>query len=328
MVQAVWTTAHGHLLRDHEPAGRADLAARRPCRPDPRRVRAALVALAEPGPAAHRAGGRRRARRAAGVLARPQAPRLGARGARLRARVPAPARRRVADPERVPPGRARDAAAALRLLVPRRGPARPVRARRRRGLPLQGGDRARRRGVRALVRVRAAPPPGGARDRWGRARLVCVCGRGRAAPLQPRRRIELLRALRRGRRLAGRRPPYRGHASLGARDDCGRPLAVPAAPRPSARRALPPLAPRPRRRGARPRAQPALGDADPAVDPLPLHGRADRRRSSSRACSARHGCGGPSPWRWPRSGSRSSATSSSARFRSGTSSRPERPTAR
>ena len=53
-------------------------------------------------------------------------------------------------------------------------------------------------------------------------------------------------------------------------------LAVPAAPGAPARRALPPLPARPRRRGARPRAQPALGNLDAAVDPLPLHGRADR----------------------------------------------------
>src|SRR5204863_3712554 len=103
------------------------LAARRPRRPDPRPVRAALVGLAERTRAAHGPGDRDRPRRAPGVLARTEAPRLRARGRRLRARVPAPSGRPVADAERVPPRGARVPAPALRLLVPRRGPACGVR---------------------------------------------------------------------------------------------------------------------------------------------------------------------------------------------------------
>ena len=65
MTQAVWATAHGHSLQVTNLAGQQIVAPRRARRPDPRRVRAALVALAEPGAAARRPGGRGRARRAA-----------------------------------------------------------------------------------------------------------------------------------------------------------------------------------------------------------------------------------------------------------------------
>ena len=113
-----------------------------------------------------------------------------------------------------------------------------------RRLALQGGDRPRRRRLRALVRARSPSARGRARDRRGRARLVGVRGRGRAAALQPRRRLELLLALQRRRRLARRDPAHGGDASLDSRRHRGVPLAVPAAPRASPRRALPALAAR------------------------------------------------------------------------------------
>ena len=54
MTQAVWSTAHGDVLAVTDLARRADLAARRALRPDPRRLRAALVALARSDDAARR----------------------------------------------------------------------------------------------------------------------------------------------------------------------------------------------------------------------------------------------------------------------------------
>ena len=48
MAQAVWATAHGHPLEITTLQRRPGVAARLPRRPDPRRVRAALVDLAEP----------------------------------------------------------------------------------------------------------------------------------------------------------------------------------------------------------------------------------------------------------------------------------------
>ncbi len=135
MVQAVWSTAHGDPLGDDGTARRADLAPRRARRPDPRSLRAALVALAEPEHAPRRPGGSGRDGRPARLLARTEAPRLVACGNRLRARLPPLSRDRMVDAQRVPPRRARDAVAALRSLVPRRGsaPARspPSRLRRR-----------------------------------------------------------------------------------------------------------------------------------------------------------------------------------------------------
>src|SRR6185437_7077616 len=83
--------------RDHDPPWRTGVAARLARRPDPRRVRAALVDLAE----SEHAG--RRAR----LLARAQAPRVGARRARLLARVSPVSGGAVADAERVPTGGAR-----------------------------------------------------------------------------------------------------------------------------------------------------------------------------------------------------------------------------
>src|SRR5207253_1456430 len=139
----------------HRLEGRPDLPARRARRSHSRALRAALVALAERRPAARRAGARDRTRSATRLLARAEAPRLRPRCARVRARIPAPPGRPVADAERVPPGRAGDATPALRVLVPRRGPARAVRGLRGAGLRLQGGDPARRRRLRGLVRALA-----------------------------------------------------------------------------------------------------------------------------------------------------------------------------
>ena len=153
---------------DHRPARRPGLPARRALRPDPRRLRAALARLAEPGHAARHAGGRGRARRAARLLARAQAPRQRAGRRRLRARLPRLPADPVADAERVPPGRARLPAAAVRDLVPRRGPPAPVRALRGGRRDHEGGDRARRRRARDLVRARPRPALDRSGDRRGR----------------------------------------------------------------------------------------------------------------------------------------------------------------
>src|SRR5207248_11718864 len=101
-----------------EPARGPGLPAGRPRRPGPGRLRSAVVALAEPEPAADRSGDRRRGRRAAGLLARGQTHGLRARRARAIAQLPALSGRRVDDVERVPPGRARLPVAPLRDLVP------------------------------------------------------------------------------------------------------------------------------------------------------------------------------------------------------------------
>ena len=152
MVQAVWSTAHGHPLRMTDLHG--EQISRLAAHVDPILVLFAPLwwLWPSPRPAARRAGDRGRTRRGARLLARAQAPRIAACRPRLRARLPALSGDRLADAERVPSRRARGAAPALRVLVPRRGPAaavRPVRARRRN---VQGGDRARDRGLRGVVR--------------------------------------------------------------------------------------------------------------------------------------------------------------------------------
>ena len=176
LTQAVWSTAHGRFLEMTDLQGDADLAARRALRPARGAARAALVALAEPRHAPRRPGRRRRARRGAGLPARPQAPRRRVGGARLRARLPALPADAVARRRRLPSGRARDAAPARGDLVPRRGPPVAVRALRRRRVPDEGAGRARRRDARHLVRVRARAAAGRARHlrrrgaRGGRSR--------------------------------------------------------------------------------------------------------------------------------------------------------------
>ena len=147
---------------------------------------------------------------AARLLARREAPRLGA-GRRSGSRSPTcSTRRRVADPERVPPGRARLPAAAVRVLVPRRGPPGPVRALRRvAALRPRRRSRSSSPGLGiwyALARRRRT----GARDRGGRRRR-----RGRAIAIEVviphfnRGQLELLHALqpRRRHRRAGSSAP-------------------------------------------------------------------------------------------------------------------------
>ena len=81
MVQAVWSTAHGHPLQITSLRG--DQISRLGAHFDPilAAFAPALARLAEPGSAAREPGRRRGARRAAGLLARAQAPRLRARAA-------------------------------------------------------------------------------------------------------------------------------------------------------------------------------------------------------------------------------------------------------
>src|SRR5207253_1263016 len=188
----------------HEPPGRAGLPARGARRPDPRPLRAAVVDLAQPGHAPRRPGRRRRGGRLPRLRAGAQAPRLRPRRARLRARLPPPPGGAVADAERVPPGCARLPAPALRLPLPRRRPASTVRGLRAPRGGDEGGDRARRRRLRGVVR--ACPPPPGDRhgDRGGGCALVRPRRRGRRPALQPRRGLEPLLPLPRGRRPAGR----------------------------------------------------------------------------------------------------------------------------
>src|SRR3954454_18119667 len=102
-----------------EPAGRASLAARGPRRPDPGRLRTAVVDLAEPELAARQPGGHGRARCAAALLARAQTHRLRAGGPRILAGVSALPCDRVDDAKRVPPRRPVLPAAPLCDLVPR-----------------------------------------------------------------------------------------------------------------------------------------------------------------------------------------------------------------
>ena len=80
----------------------------------------------------------------------------------------------VARPGRLPPRRARHAAPAVGLLVPRLGASTPVRARRRRRVPDERADRAGRRGDGPLVRIPARTAAGRARDRGRRAAVSIV----------------------------------------------------------------------------------------------------------------------------------------------------------
>src|SRR6185503_16676464 len=98
------------------------LAARRPFRAAPGHVLTPLVALARCLAPPRLPGGGDRHRRGAALPLRTQAPRLGVGGRRLRARLPPLPGHAVARARRLPRGGARDAAAALGVLVPRRGP--------------------------------------------------------------------------------------------------------------------------------------------------------------------------------------------------------------
>ena len=158
------------LPPDDERRRSADLAPGRALRPDPRRLRAALVDLAEPGDAARRPGGRGRPRRAARCS--------GSRASISPASAPAlgfalvyllyPATEWLTLNEFHPVALACPVP-AVRVLVPRRGPAAPLRRVRRAGDDDEGGDRARRRrdsgsGTRSRRRTRAgddrSPSPG------------------------------------------------------------------------------------------------------------------------------------------------------------------------
>ena len=132
-----------------------------------------------------------------------------ARGTRLRARVPALPGDAVARALGVPPRRARVPVAAVRVLVPRRGPPRSVRDLRGARVHDEGGGRPGRRRARPLVRPRAKTARRGDRDRdrGGRGRG----GRARRRRALQRRRRPVRRTVRRGRRLADRDPEDARH---------------------------------------------------------------------------------------------------------------------
>ena len=165
MTQAVWSTAHGHPLAVTSLAG--EQFARLGAHVDPILALFApfWLDLAEPGAPARRAGGGRRARRASRFTALRSSTSARAGRARLRARLPPHACARLDDAERVPPGRARDAAAPLGVLVPRRGPARALRGLRSARRSDEGARRPGRRRHGALVRALAAPGCGRCGDR-------------------------------------------------------------------------------------------------------------------------------------------------------------------
>ena len=126
-------------------------------------ARAALVALARPGAAARRPGRRGRPRRAAASSgSRASTSARSWPAARARARLPALPAGAVADRERLPPRRARVPAPALRVLVPRRGPALPFALSRRRRSRRRStsGSPSRRWASGTRVRHRGAPDRG------------------------------------------------------------------------------------------------------------------------------------------------------------------------
>ncbi len=269
--------------RSHRPAV---LAARRALRPDRRRLRAALVGLAGPIASPRHPGRGRGDRRDPRLPPRPPPSRVRLGGRRVRARVPSQPRDPVARPRRLPPRRARDAAPPVGVLVPRHRPARPVRDRRRRGVPDEGADRSRRRGDGRVVRGAARPAPHRSCDRRDRHRRLRRRRRRRRPALRPGRRIAVRRSIRVRRWVSGRDGRDGGHGSRGdprGRDGRPRPRLpgrpTGAAPLPAAARAA-----RGVHRAPRARVEPPLGHANADVDPLPLHRRCDPRA---------HGRGGP-----------------------------------
>ena len=273
MVQVVWSTAHGDPLRMTDTGG--EQISRLAAHTDVLLAAFAPLWLVWPSPslllvvqAVVRGAGR-----APRVLARSQAPRVAAGRARLRACLSALSARAVARAGRLPRRRPRVPVPALRLLVPGRGPALALRGLRRPRRPDQGRGRIRGGGPWALVRARPRPAARRAADR-GRRRRGLAPGDPRRHPGLRRGRIGLLPALRRGRRVARRhcrdsadrsdprpRGRLRRHGARLPGSDRG-------APRPRAPRSADAA-----RRPARARDQPALVDADPDVDPLPLHRR-------------------------------------------------------
>ena len=285
MVQAVWSTAHGHPLQIT--GLRGDQISRLGAHFDP--ILAAFAPLWLVWPSADMLLVAQAVAVAVGALpvfwlARKHLDSERA-GARLRARVPDLPADPVADVERVPPGRACMPAAAVRDLVPGRRPAPAVRGVRPGRGDDEGGDRARRRGPRHLVRARPRPPPDRSSRRRRRSRDRASGDRGRDPALQPRGHVQLLHALQPGRQLARRDRAHRAHRSLEDRHDrLHRPRTrLRRPPRAPARPARRPRPARADRRRARTRGQPPLGSDHSDLDPLPLHRRTDPR--------ARRGCG-------------------------------------
>ncbi len=178
----------------------------------------------------------------------------------------------MARARRLPRRRARLPVPALRLLVPGRGPPRPVRGLRSARGPDEGGDRLRRGRARALVRGGSRTTPNGAHDRRRRNRLLAPRDPRRSPRLRGRR-VRLLSTLRGGRGLAGRHRRDRSHRPAPApscrlrRNGCR--LSAPACGAVRARRAG---ARGPPAGAAGAGDQPALVHADTDIDPLPLHG--------------------------------------------------------
>ena len=147
-------------------------------------------------------------------------------------------------------------------------------------------------GLRRLVRARARAPRRSAPRSPRRGRRVDARSQPASSfPHFGRGQSTLLGALQRGAR---RRWAIRPRALRARVRPRGRPL--PARPRPAARRPVPALPDRAGRSAGAP-SEPPLGDADADVDPLPLHGRGDPAARSRRPCSAAHGCA--TGWRVP-----------------------------
>ena len=331
MTQAVWATAHGHFLEVTNLAGRADLSTRLALRPDPRRP---SRRSGSPGRARTCCSSSRRSRSrsarcpSTGSRASTWGPQHAA--ARLRVRLPAlPGRPSGSSLNEFHP-----VAFACPLLLyafwyldeDRLVPFALFALARDR---VQGGDRARRRRLRALVRRHAPAVDGGGRDPGRGPRRLGDRGRGRRAALQ-RQRVRVLLALQRGRRHARRNPEDAVHAPAARARK--RVLARPTST--TSRHLLVPLgflfvlspvlllAALP---GGR--AQRAVEEPLPGVALLPLHGRADRaalRRERARRRCARRG-GGRARGRAIGAGSRRPRrrcrTTGSARSRSGRRSR-------
>ena len=294
MVQAVWSTAHGHPLRVTNLRRRAGAAARRARRPGARAVRAALVALAEPGPAARR---RRRSRsrsarcRCTGSRASTSARAAPGLGFAL-AYLLYP-RDDVARAERVPSRRARDARAAVRVLVPRRGPAR------RRSRCSRCSRRCCREDIPLVVAgfgVWYALAHGRRRERRrdrGRGRRVDAASRSTSS----------------SRTSAAAQTPFVGRYSEARAAALARSVptllrprvrprrrALPARPRPAARRALPARADRARRAARRSRSTCSRRRRRRRRSTSTTPPRSSRR-SSRRPCSAARACA--TRWRLP-----------------------------
>ena len=156
MVQAVWSTAHGASAADDRPRRRADLPARCARRPDPRALRAALVALAEPATCC--SSSRRSRSRSARCPSSGWRASTSARGAPALGFALAyllyPATQWLTLNEFHPVALAARCCCSRSGTSTRTGCCRSPLFALARGR-VQGGDRARRRGLRGLVRDRA-----------------------------------------------------------------------------------------------------------------------------------------------------------------------------